>query len=111
MKKWIAERELLYSLKGSDERSNLTVRISEPYLLKEGMVGFSFREGTAGCTIEFIGLKEGFVYEGTNVHEAYGMDTIQAIQIAIDIDSPLKWLSKKYDIYFPCGELYFEQDK
>ena len=111
MKKWIAKRELLYSVKGTDKRSELIIRISEPYLLKEGMVKFNFAEGTAGCSVEYIGLKEGSVFEGENVHEVYGADSLQALQLAADVEPTLRRLSKKYDIYFPCGELYFDPDK
>ncbi|MFK8068202.1 MAG: hypothetical protein AB8D52_08150 [Gammaproteobacteria bacterium] len=100
MKKWIAKRELLYSLKGSSEKNDLIIRISEPYLLKEDMISFPFSTGTAGCTIEFIGLKESFVYEGTNVQEVYGADTIQALEFAVDIDPILKWLSKNMIFIF-----------
>ena len=45
MKNWIAQRELLYSLNDSDIRQKLTIRVSEPYLVKEGMVDFKFPEG------------------------------------------------------------------
>ncbi len=110
MKNWIAKRELLYSIKGSNERNNLIVRISEPYLVEKGTVNFKFSEGTAGCTVEFVGLNEYYIYEGENAHEIYGADSIQALELAVDIEPPLKRLSKKYDIYFPCGELYFEPD-
>jgi acyl carrier protein len=108
MKKWIAQRNLRYSLKGEDKRSELVVRISEPYLLEEGAVNFDFAEGTAGCTVEVIGLKSGEAFENKNVHEIYGADSMQALELAVNIEPLLKRLNKKYDIYFPTGELYFE---
>lgn len=110
MNEWIAQRDLLYSPKGENERKHLTVRIGKPYLLEKDMVNFQFAEGTAGCTVQFIGLEKENVFEGENVHEVYGADTLQAIQLASDIEPILKRLSKKYDIYFPCGEPYFESD-
>jgi hypothetical protein len=110
MRKWIANRELCYSLKGTDARNELVVRISEPYLVEKGTVNFDFAPGTAGCTVEFIGLKEGYVFEKGNLHEVYGADSMQALQIAVDIEPALKRLSKKYNIYFPTGELYFDPD-
>ena len=109
MNEWIAQRDLLYSPKGEDKRKDLTVRIGKPYFLEKGMVNFKFTEGTDGCTVQFVGLEEN-VFETENVHEVYGADTLQAIQLASDIEPTLKRLSKKYDIYFPCGEPYFESD-
>jgi len=39
----------------------------------------------------------------------YGADTLQALQLASDVEPILKRLSKKYDIYYPIGEDYFEE--
>ena len=102
MEKSIAERELLYSLKGDSARKKLVVRISEPYLVDESMVDFTFDPGTAGCTIEFEGLPESFA------EEVHGADSIQALAFATDIDPYLKSLEKKYDLYWPDGSPYFE---
>jgi len=111
MTKWIAQRELLYSLKKSDKRFELIVRVSEPYLVKEGTVNFSFSEGTAGCTVEVIGLKKEKAFEEGSTHEIYGADTLQALELAVNIEPTLKRLSKKYDIYFPTGESYFDEEE
>ena len=100
MKKWIAQRDLRCSLKGTNKRSELIVRISEPYLVKEGSVNFAFAEGTAGCTVEVIGLKAGEAFENENVHEVYGADSMQALELAVNIEPLLKRLSKIYNIYF-----------
>ncbi len=108
MKKWIAQRDLRYSLKGKDVRSELVIRISEPYLVEKGTVNFAFSEGTAGCTVEVVGLEAGEAFENENIHEIYGADSIQALELAVNIEPLLKRLSKKYDIYFPTGEPYFE---
>lgn len=59
MKNFIAERKLLYSLKGSDIRKDLVIRIGIPYLLEEGMVNFPFNEGVAGCPVEFDAAEKG----------------------------------------------------
>jgi len=102
MNKYIGERELFYSLKdNSSERKQLTIRVSEPYLLKEGMVNFAFSHGTACCTISFDGLDEPSV-------DIYGMDTLQALEMAVDTDPYLKGMSKKYDFYWLDGEPYFD---
>lgn len=102
MEKFIAERELLYSLKGSDSRDKLIVRISAPYLVEEGMVNFQFDPGTAGCTIKFEGLPD------VLVEEVYGADSIQALNLASNIDSYLKGVQKKYNLYWLTGEPYFD---
>lgn len=102
MKKAIAERELLYSLKGNSVREKLVVRICEPYLVDKNMVNFKCDPGTAGCTIEFDGLPEGDV-------DVYGVDTIQALHLASDLEPYLKGLEKKYDLYWSSGEPYFDE--
>lgn len=102
MTKFIAERKLLYSLKDSDERNELIIRIGIPYLIKEGMVDFPVGEGCAGCHVEIEGIDEEFL------EEVYGADTIQALHLASDIDPFLKRLEKKYDLYWLTGEPYFE---
>jgi hypothetical protein len=91
-------------------RNNFQIRISEPYLVEKSMVNFEIAPGTTGCTIKFIGFKGGEVFEEGNTHEVYGIDSMQAVQIATNVDPTLKRLSKKYDIYFPSGESYFEPD-
>ena len=111
MKKWIAQRDLRYSRNGMDKRNELIIRISDPYLVKKGTVNFKFSEGTAGCTVEVIGLKDGEAFENENTHEIYGADTLQAIELASNIEPLLKRLSKKYDIYHPTGESYFEDEE
>jgi len=100
--KYIAHRELEYSLKGDKARNKVAVRISEPYLLKKDQVNFNFDEGAAGCSISI---------EGNDIsvkEEAYGADLLQALQLAVNIDPILKNLSKKYDFYFASGEPYFD---
>lgn len=104
MTKWIAERRLLFAKKGEPERRALLIRIGEPYLLERGMVNFDFDEGTAGCSVEFAGLNE------FGLQETYGADSLQALQLAADIDPVLKAFSKKYDFFFPEGDPYFEVD-
>jgi hypothetical protein len=101
VKKSIAKRELLYSLKGSPVRERLTIKISGPYLVDESMVNFKFDPGTAGCTIEFDGLPE-------NDIEVYGVDVLHALKLASDVEPYLKGLAKKYDLYWASGDPYFE---
>lgn len=92
VKKYAAERKLLYSLKGSSIRQNLVVKLSMPYLVDENMVNFKFDPGTAGCRIEFDGLPEANI-------EVHGVDTLHALKLAADVDPYLRGLDKKYDLY------------
>lgn len=99
----IAERRLLCSVKGSDIRKEIVVRIDAPYIVDEKMVKFPVSKGVVGCHIELDGL------EKKHQHDVYGVDAIQAINIATNIDPFLKKLSKKYDFYWEFGEPYFEE--
>ncbi len=103
IEKCIAERKLLYSLKDSDIQKEFIIRIGEPYIVDENEVNFSVGEGLVGCDVEVMGLPEKDCY----YHEVYGMDGVQALEIATNIEPFLKRLSKKYDIYWTCGESYF----
>ena len=105
MKEWIAERKLTYTLKGDSNKNELTIRIGKPYLLEEGKVNFPIHEGAAGCSVEFDGLDDGYL------DEVYGADSIQALQLAADVEPILKRYSEKYDFYFPTGEPYFEDEE
>ena len=100
--KYVAHRELQYSLKGDNVRNKVAVYIGEPYLLEQDQVNFTIHEGAAGCSI---------VIESNDINiteEAYGADLLQALQLAVNIDPILKNLNKQYDFYFVSGEPYFE---
>jgi hypothetical protein len=101
IKSFIAERELLYSPKGKGDRRRLIVRVSAPYVIEEAAAGIKLDEGSAGCTIQFDGLDEGDV-------EVYGIDLLHALSLAVDVDPYLRGMQKKYDLFWPTGEPYFE---
>ena len=105
MTKWIAERKLLLSQKGSSNRSELIIRISAPYVVDQNAVNFPVGDGVSGCTVQFDGLAE------IGAHETFGADHIQALQLAVNIEPILKRLSRKYDFFFPTGECYFETEE
>jgi len=96
-----AARHLLYSVIGESKRHNLTIRIVGPYLLTPGSVGFEFDEGTAGCDIEFDGLPQKTI-------SVYGADTLQALQLAVDIDPYLRGLSRTYEFFYDNGDSYLD---
>ena len=102
MEQFIAERKLLYSLKGDHVQKEFSVRLGAPYHVAEGTVDFSVgKEGCSGCHIEIVGLNETYP-------EVYGADALQAITLATNAIEPfLQRLQKKYDLYWLTGEPYF----
>ena len=93
MENVIAERRLVFEVIETGERRELTIRIGTPY--------WSAEQGFASCPREYEGLLE-------SVADAVGIDTVQALQLATDIDSMLKHLTK-YRFYWPDGEPYFDK--
>jgi hypothetical protein len=102
MKRWIAERKLLYAVKNSNKKHEMVVRISAPYIIDEGSVDFPVTPGTSACIIEII------CADLHLVETIYGADSLQALQLGSNIDPILKKLSKKYDLFFEDGEPYFD---
>lgn len=94
MERHIAERRLKYRQKEGGPQKNLSIRIGVPYIDSSGM---------ARCPVEWDGLFDEYADIG-------GMDTLQALQLASDIDSMLRRLSKKYDFYWENGETYFDEE-
>jgi hypothetical protein len=97
----IAERHLLFSAKGETDRKPLVIRIFAPKPVDPASFPFQVAAGTAVCTVEYDGIPD--VPHG----DTYGADSLQALQLAVDIEPVLKRLSKRYDFYFPTGEGYF----
>ena len=103
MSETIAERRLSWAYKGENLRSDFVIRISAPFVVEPESVDFPVSEGTGACRVEFDGFP--VAVDDT----VYGADTVQALQLAIDVDPLLKRFSDRYDIYFPTGEPYFEK--
>lgn len=99
----IAERKLLFSEKGNSKRVSFAVRISAPYIVRQEEVKFSVDGIVAGCHVELDGLNE-------PAFEVYGMDSLQAVNMASDIEPLLKRLSSKYDFFWLTGEPYFDEE-
>ena len=99
----IAERHLFFSAKGESERKRLVIRVFAPRRVDPASVSFEVAEGTAVCTVKFDGITD------ETQGDTYGADSLQALQLAINIDPVLKRLSERYDFYFPTGETYFEE--
>ena len=101
MKNIAARRELLFSSKGESTRLRFAVRITVPEEVQQSEVNFECSPGTSRCTINFDGLPEPDI-------DVFGADSIQALNLASDIDPYLRGLSKKYDFFFDSGEEYFD---
>jgi hypothetical protein len=99
----IAERKLLFSVKGQLERKPLVIRIYVPRHVQPGSALFRADQDTASCLVEFDGIAD------TTLGETYGADSLQALQLAADVEPILKRLALKYDFFFPTGEGYFDE--
>lgn len=96
----IAKRELMFSRKGEKEKHKVIVRLCLPIEIEPGEVSFSFSPGAACCRVEFDGLDE-------PAYVAHGADSLQALQLAVNIDPILRGLGKKYDFFFDDGDPCF----
>lgn len=94
MKKIIAERKLIFVPKGTKTRKELIIRIGAPYWLEDGV---------AACPVEWDGL-----FKKEELADTRGMDLLQALHMAADIDPLLEKLRSKYDFYWPTGESYHD---
>jgi hypothetical protein len=99
----IAERHLVFSEKGKYERKPLVIRIFAPRAVDPASVSFQVAPGTAVCAVEFDGIPD------ETLGDTYGADSLQALQLAADVEPVLKRLSNNYDFYFPTGEGYFDE--
>jgi hypothetical protein len=99
----IAERSLVFCEKGSPERKPLLIRIFAPRPVDPNSDLYRSDADISSCVVEFDGIPD------ANLGEVYGADSIQALQLAVDIEPVLKRLSERYDFYFPTGEGYFEE--
>lgn len=97
----IAQRRVLLVDRLSHKKSELLIKIHEPYLVDETDPGYSDDEEVAICVIEF----EGVDIDHIVIH---GVDSIHALEQAIKIDVYLKRLQKEYDLFFMSGAPYFE---
>ena len=81
----------------------MLIRIYAPQPVDPGTVRWRPDANTSSCLVEFDGIPD------ANHGEIYGADSIQALQLAVDIEPMLKHLSERYDFYFPTGEGYFDE--
>lgn len=99
---YIADRKLLFSKKNNHVTEEITIKIGNPYIVQQGDVKFSADGVVAGCHVEIDGIDE-------PGYDLYGMDSLQAINLASNIEPLLERLSTKYDFFWLTGEPYFEE--
>lgn len=99
---YIAERKLLFSEKNARITKEITIKISSPYIVQQGDVKFTADGVVAGCHVEIDGLDE-------PGYDLYGMDSLQAINLASNIEPLIERLSAKYNFFWLTGEPYFEE--
>ncbi len=104
MKHSIAHRRLRFSKKGDEARSELTIYIGIPRFVPPSSLPFESDSEMAVCDIEIIGLEEPYV------QSMIGIDLLQAIQQAADVDPILKGFSGIYDFFYEDGEPYFKSE-
>ncbi len=99
----IAERTLNTKHRETGASGKLLIEVHRPYALTQDMVNFPIENGAAGCSLRFVGL-------GTDLYddEVVGIDTLQAIQLASDVEGILKKISQNYELFFTDGSPYFE---
>jgi hypothetical protein len=101
--RYVAERRLLFRKKGSESTKELVIKVSEPFVLTGEEVTFPVDGIMCGCHVEVEGLDEpGF--------DLYGMDSLQAISIASNIEPLIERWSDRYDFFWITGEDYFEKE-
>ena len=91
MKNITAERRLVAESKKDGYRKDVVIRIGLPYWIEEGE--------EAACSVEYEGLISKYT-------DRRGIDLVQALQIASDIDIVLDTLSDEFTFFWPSGEPY-----
>jgi hypothetical protein len=97
-----AERRLLCSVKNSSSRIEVTFQVSRPHVTVASEAASVADGSTCTCEVTVHGLDEPSV-------KYFGMDSVQALQLASDLDPLIKRLSAKYDFFWLTGEPYFEE--
>ena len=102
MPDFIAQRTLLYSEKNTSQLKRMTLKLSQPFYISEDMDEYPCKDCFA-CKVyvEGIDIRDDLI--------SYGADEFQAINLATDVDSLIKRMSKYYDFFWEEGESYFEE--
>jgi hypothetical protein len=91
MQGFIAERRLIAESLADGQRRNIVIRVGLPYWIEENEL--------AGCSVIFEGLFESF-------SDRKGIDLLQALQIASNIDVFLAAMSDRFRFFWESGTPY-----
>ena len=102
MSRYIAERHLWFSEKKGGVRKKLLVGIAAPVAVAQHEVKYPIDGVMSKCHVEF---------EGSNEHsfDVFGADSLQAVNLASNIEGVIERLSDRYDFYWATGEPYFDE--
>lgn len=98
----LAERHLLFSRKNDGVRKKLTVGICAPKVVAQDEVKYQVDGVMSKCHVELEGLNE-------HSFDVFGTDSMQAVNLASNIEAVIKRLSDEYDFFWATGEPYFEE--
>jgi hypothetical protein len=90
-KNFIAERKLICE--------EIATGIRKPIIMRIGLPHWAPGDPFASCPVEYVGLFDEFA-------DAKGVDTLQALQEAANIDVMLRHLGHKYKFFWDSGEAY-----
>ena len=79
----------------------MTVGLCAPVVVSQDEVKYPVDGVLSKCHVEFEGLNE-------HSFDVFGTDSLQAINLASNIEVVLKRLSEEYDFFWATGEPYFE---
>lgn len=102
MNRYIAERHLLFAGKNDGVRKKLTVGICAPKVIAQEQVQFPVDGIMSICHVDLEGLDE-------HSFDVYGTDSMQAVNLASNIEAVIKRLSDEHDFFGATGEPYFEE--
>jgi hypothetical protein len=102
MSRYIAERHLWFSKKGDAVRHKLIVGLCAPVVVAQDEVRYPVDGVMSRCHVEIEGLND---YS----FDIFGTDSMQAINLASNIEDVIKRLSKEYEFFWDTGEPYFEE--
>lgn len=101
MSRYIAERRLWFSEKKGGVRKKLLVGVGAPMVVTQDEVKYPVDGVMSKCHVEFEGMNE-------HSFDVFGADSLQAINLASNIEAVIERLSDKYDFYWDTGEPYFD---
>ena len=92
--RFIAERKVICEEISTGIRKHVTIRIGVPY--------WPPGDPFASCPVDFLGLFDEFA-------DAKGVDTLQALELAVNVDDMLRRLGHKYRFFWESGDPYFDE--